>query len=127
MQARLVSIKDSTHCQITPAVELDILQKVRSYVSLNEDYQVFITNQRSFEGAEIPSTPENASSGKITYQKALKLQSQARESQIPDDIPVLRKLNQSILKYEKFIRECADYQRFLDKIGEQGMDYIKQI
>ena len=93
---------------------------MRTYISLNEDYQVFITSQ--FEGAELPYE-----SHRISYQKALKLQSQARESQIPDDIPVLRKLNQSILKYEKFIRECAYYQRFLQSMKAQGIEYVKLV
>jgi hypothetical protein len=68
---------------------------VRTYISLNEDYQVFITNSTTAtqrgdnnnEGMEVDWKK------KITYQKALKLQRQARESQIPDDIPVLRRLN----------------------------------
>lgn len=53
---------------------------------------------------------------KLSYAKALRLQRQARESQIPEDIPVLRRLNQSVLKFEKFRRECADYFKFRDRI-----------
>jgi hypothetical protein len=72
---------------------------------------VFI-NQPEKERLELATTDDklfDTKKNKISYQKALKLQKQARESQIPDDIPVLRRLNQSVLKFEKFRRECSDY------------------
>jgi hypothetical protein len=55
IQQKLLSIKESTKCQISPAQELEVLQKVRTYISLNEDYQVFITNStsRDNEGMEV--------------------------------------------------------------------------
>lgn len=52
----------------------------------------------------------------MSYEKALRLQRQARESQIPEDIPVLRRLNQSVMKFEKFRRECSDYKKFRSRI-----------
>jgi hypothetical protein len=112
IQEKLIHIKES-RCQISPALELDVLQKVRSYISLNEDYQTFIQSQsKPIECQEVDAALFN----KLSYAKALRLQRQARESQIPEDIPVLRRLNSSVLKFEKFRRECADYFKFRERI-----------
>jgi hypothetical protein len=63
---------------------------------------------------------ENPESQKISYAKALRLQQQARASQIPEDIPVLKRLNQSIQRFEKFKKQCTDYARFRDRIRQKG-------
>lgn len=61
---------------------------------------------------------------KISYQKAMELQRQARDQQIPDDIPVLKRLNQSVQRFEKFRRLCTDYYRFRDKIKLKGAELL---
>ena len=63
---------------------------------------------------------------KISYQKAMKLQRQARESQIPEDIPVLKRLNQSVERFEKFRRQCTEYYRFRDRIKQKGASLLVQ-
>ena len=73
IQQKLLSIKDSTKCQISPAAELDVLQKVRTYISLNEDYQVFINQpdkQDNKESLELPDKDEklfDVRKNKISY------------------------------------------------------------
>ena len=64
---------------------------------------------------EVPVKPK-----KISYQKALKLYRQARENQIPDDVPVLKRLNQSIQSYERFKKQCAEYLKFREKLKAKG-------
>jgi len=54
----------------------------------------------------------------------MELQRQAREQQIPDDIPVLKRLNQSVQRFEKFRRLCTDYYRFRDKIKMKGAELL---
>ncbi len=54
----------------------------------------------------------------------MKLQRQAKESQIPDDIPVLKRLNQSVLNYEKFKRQCGEYLKFREKLKTKGQMYL---
>jgi len=63
---------------------------------------------------------------KISYQKAMRLQRQARESQIPDDIPVLKRLNQSVLSFEKFKRQCVEYYRFRERLRTKGASLLNQ-
>lgn len=63
---------------------------------------------------------------KISYAKALRLQQQARAQQIPEDIPVLKRLTQSVHRFEKFKKRCADYFRFRERIKQKGAKLMNQ-
>ena len=54
----------------------------------------------------------------------MKLQNQAKDSNIPDDIPVLKKLNQSIQRFDKFKRQCNEYYRFRENIKKKGANLL---
>lgn len=60
------------------------MKEEQSIASENDDRKLF---------EEVEFKQEDPDKHKISYQKALRLQRQARASHIPDDIPVLKRLN----------------------------------
>jgi hypothetical protein len=48
----------------------------------------------------------------------------ARERHIPEDIPILRKLNESVGRFERFRKEYADYRRFRERMKKQNPDAL---
>ena len=96
MQNKLIDDSDKvsllTH-NISTTSEVETLNKVRTYISLNSSYQTFLSGKVEAQEVEVD---EIMPPMKISYYEAIKLQKQAKENQIPEDIPVLKRLNTSI-------------------------------
>jgi hypothetical protein len=60
----------------------------------------------------------------LEYEKAMLLQQQAREHNIPADLSVLKELNESVARFQKFQREYSDYKRYRQqmqkRLSEEG-------
>ena len=97
MQNKLIEDSEKTSLlthNISTAAEVETLTKVRTYISLNSSYQTFLTGKVQQPEIEVDEPMQPL---KISYCEAIKLQKQAKENQIPEDIPVLKRLNTSIL------------------------------
>ena len=46
----------------------------------------------------------------------MQIQQLARESQIPEDLSILKRLKDSVARYEKFQREYSDYKRYRTRL-----------
>jgi antitoxin component of RelBE/YafQ-DinJ toxin-antitoxin module len=44
------------------------------------------------------------------------LQQLARDKSIPEDLSILKKLRESVTRFEKFQREYSDYKRYREKV-----------
>ena len=43
-----------------------------------------------------------------------------QDQHLPNDIPILKRLNESVARFEKFRRDYTDYNRFREKVRKQG-------
>jgi|LauGreDrversion4_2_1035121.scaffolds.fasta_scaffold08941_2 hypothetical protein len=46
----------------------------------------------------------------------MKLQQIARDDSIPEDLSILKRLKESVARFEKFQREYSDYKRYRERI-----------
>lgn len=49
----------------------------------------------------------------------MQLQQYARDHNIPEDLSVLKILNESLVKFDKFQREYSDYKRFRERVSKR--------
>ena len=87
--------------------EFAALQKMRTYANFSLDY-----------------TQNQLPTNKISQEKAMMLENLAREKQIPKDIPILKKLNESVAKFEKFRKDYAEYRKFRERMSRQNPDHL---
>ena len=52
------------------------------------------------------------------------LSQMARDNHIPEDLSILKRLKESVARFEKFNREYSDYKRFRDRVKKQKLQSI---